>query len=188
MIKIDVDNFHLLSKKAKNDIFVNHPDDLLELIEPLLSKGRFAHSKSVADVAVRLAEIHHVDKRKAYVAGILHDLTKSLSDEEHINYLKAYDLMKLHSPKPLWHSYSAVYFIKEKLNLYDGDILNAIYHHTDGLSKSKLAMIIYIADKREPLRKIEDNILDLAYRDLYKAFKELKIDVARYVHDKQKTN
>ncbi len=188
MIKIDIDNFHLLSKKRKAEIFKEHPEDLLELIEPLLDKKRFLHTKSVAEVAVKLAKIHHVDENKAYLAGILHDITKGLSDDEHIAILKAYDLIRLKNPKPIWHSYSAVYYIKEKLNLYDGDILNAIYHHTDGLSNSKLAMIIYIADKREPLRKIDDHILEHAYVDLYKAFRELKIDVMRYVHDKQKAD
>ena len=65
--------------------------------------------------------------------------------------------------------------------VHDEEVLNAIYHHSDGLSHSKLAMIIYIADKREPLRQIDDNILNLAYSDLYKAFEVLKCDVKEYV-------
>ena len=42
-------------------------------------------------------------------------------------------------------------------------------------------MILYIADKREPLRGVEDDILDIAKKDLKKAFGLLSIDVERYI-------
>ena len=84
-------------------------------------------------------------------------------------------------PEPILHSYSAKYFIKEKLNYYDDEVLEAIYHHTDGLSNGKLSKILYIADKREPLRGLDPHILNLAYTDLNKAFIELKEDVKEYL-------
>ena len=157
------------------------PELFKEGLKQLLKPKRYEHSLSVAKVAKSLALAHHVDPRKAYLAGLLHDITKYLSEEEAYNYLKYYDEDKLSDPKAIWHSYTAYYYLKEHLHLYDEEVLNAIYHHSDGLSHSKLAMIIYIADKREPLRQIDDNILNLAYSDLYKAFEVLKCDVKEYV-------
>ena len=178
---IDIDNFHLMSKAFKQYIFNEHPEDLLELIKPRMKEKRYLHSLSVADVAVSLARSHHLDLRKAYLAGILHDITKSLSIDEHRVYFLYYDRDKIDVPEPIMHSYSAKYYIKEKLNLYDGDILEAIYHHTDGASNTRLTKILYIADKREPLRGIHDQILDRAYHDLDRAYEELKEDVKEYL-------
>ena len=109
------------------------------------------------------------------------DKNKSLSKEEHLDYLRYYDQDKMECPEPILHSYSAKYFIKEKLNYYDDEVLEAIYHHTDGLSNGKLSKILYIADKREPLRGLDPHILNLAYTDLNKAFIELKEDVKEYL-------
>ena len=64
---------------------------------------------------------------------------------------------------------------------FDDEVLEAIYHHTDGLSNGKLSKILYIADKREPLRGLDPHILNLAYTDLNKAFIELKEDVKEYL-------
>lgn len=183
MIKIDIGTFHNLSKASKAHIFNECYTDLEEIVADVLPQKRYEHSRSVADVAVRLAYRHHESIKKAWIAGILHDITKYLDEKEHIAYFKSYDIDKLQRPKPMWHSYSAVYFIKEKLNLYDGDILNAIYHHTDGESNSILAKIIYIADKREPLREIDDDIIEMAQVDLHRAFIKLKHDVERYVNE-----
>lgn len=181
---ITIDNFHLLSKSAKHIIFEKHLDILENLVSSMISDKRFKHSQSVANVCRDLAKKWGVDEKKAYIAGILHDITKSFTLNEHLNYLKYYDIDKVNEVEPILHSYSAKYFIKDKLNYYDTEVLNAIYHHTDGESNAKLAMILYIADKREPLRGLDPKLLDLAYKDLYLAFKLLKEDVKEYIKKK----
>lgn len=181
---ITVENFHNLTKRTKNIIFNERVDIIENLVKSMISEKRFEHSLSVAKTARSLAKSSHYDPERAYLAGILHDVTKSLSLDEHLEYLRHYDLSKISEPEPVLHSYSAKYFITEKFNLYDGDILEAIYHHTDGLSSSKLSKIIYIADKREPLRNLDPYILNLAYTDLDRAFKELKEDVKEYLKNK----
>lgn len=181
---ITLDNFHLLSKSAKHIIFDKHIDIIERLAASMTSQKRFAHSQSVANVCKDLAKRWHVNEDKAYLAGILHDITKSFTLEEHLNYLKYYDLSKVDEVEPILHSYSAKYFIKEKFNYYDNEVLNAIYHHTDGESNAKLAMILYIADKREPLRNLDPKLLNLAYEDLGLAFRLLKEDVKEYIKNK----
>ena len=181
---ITLDNFHLLSKSTKKIIFDKHMYIIEKLAASMTSKKRFAHSKSVANVCKDLAKRWGVDENKAYLAGILHDITKSFTLDEHLNYLNYYDKTKVNEVEPILHSYSAKYFIKEKFNYYDNEVLNAIYHHTDGESNAKMAMILYIADKREPLRNLDPKLLNLAYEDLSLAFRLLKEDVKEYIKNK----
>lgn len=183
--QITIDNFHNLSNKLKKIIF----DERIDIIERLTKETinntkRFDHSLSVANVMSNLAKKHHIDPYKAYLAGLLHDITKYLPLEDQYAYLKCYDQDKLDAPKGILHSYTAKYFIKEKFNFYDKDILNAIYHHADGECKSKMAMMLYIADKRDPLRNLDPKILNIAYDDLYLAFKMMKDDVKEYLNNK----
>lgn len=181
---ITIDNFHLLSKACKKIIFEEHIDIIERLVATMMNEKRFKHSISVANTCKALALANHYDPKKAYIAGVLHDVTKFLNHDEQMQILKYYDPDKCDKAEPILHSYSAPYFIKNKFNYYDADVLNAIYHHTDGESNSKLAKILYIADKREPLRAIDDNLLDLAFIDLDKAFILLKEDVKEYIKKK----
>ena len=182
MTEISFDNFMTLDSKTRRKI-LNDPDLLKELVRKNLKEKRFLHSLSVASLAAELASIHHVDPGKAYIAGLLHDCTKYFTEEQHDSYLKYYDPEKLSYPDSCKHSFSAKYYLKEKLNFHDKDILNAIYNHTVCFSRDKLSIILYIADKREPLRKINDNVVEISKKDLYKGFELLNWDVERYLRE-----
>ena len=179
---LSFDTFMLLDHKDRK-IVLNDPELMKIMVEKNLKPSRYEHSLSVADMARKLAIIHHVDPDKAYMAGILHDCTKYLSEEEHDSYLKYYDPDKLNYPIGTKHSFSAKYYLKEKLNYHDKDILNAIYNHTICNSRDKLSVILYIADKREPLRQIDDEIALLAEKDLFEAYRRLDHDVERYLKE-----
>ena len=169
---------HKLRKRILND-----PELLKIMVRKNIKEKRYLHSLSVADLAKELAAIHHVDPEKAYIAGLLHDVTKYFSEEEHDAYLRFYDPEKLNYPESCKHSFSAKYFLKEKLNFHDKDILNAIYNHTICFSRDALSVILYIADKREPLRGIDDDVVKIAKEDLHKAFEKLNWDVERYLRE-----
>ena len=98
-------------------------------------------------------------------------------------YLKYYDPDKLNGVYGAYHSWVAPYYLREKCNYHDSDILNAIYNHTICTSRDRLSLILYIADKREPLRNVEDDILKIAEKDLHKAFSLLEEDVKRYIKE-----
>ena len=49
------------------------------ILKKRLNEKRYIHSLCVADEAVRLAEMYGADKEKAYLAGLLHDITKNTS-------------------------------------------------------------------------------------------------------------
>ena len=179
---ISFDDFMSYDSKTRRMI-LNDPELIKIMLRKNLKQSRYDHSLSVADLAKRLARMHHVDENKAYMAGLLHDCTKYLNEEEHDMYLKYFDPGKLSYPESCKHSYSAKYYLKEKLNFHDKDILNAIYNHTICGSKDKLSMILYIADKREPLRGIDDDIIEIAEKDLYEAMGRLSWDVERYLKE-----
>ncbi len=178
--EIRFENFMSLDSKDRK-LIINDFNLLKELVKKNLKESRYNHSLSVANLCVKLAKVHLVDTNKAYIAGLLHDCTKNFDEEFHDNYLKYYDPDKLDMPSGIKHSYSAKYYLKEMLNYHDKDVLNAIYNHTICNSRDKLSIILYIADKREPLRNINDDILDIAYKDLYQAFTKLRWNVERYI-------
>ena len=97
--------------------------------------------------------------------------------------LEYYDPAKLESVTGAYHSWAAKYYLRENCCFHDSDILNAIYNHTICNSRDKLSLILYIADKREPSRKIDDDITEIAKKDLYQAYKKLNLSVERYIRE-----
>lgn len=156
-----------------------------DLIKKRLSNKRYIHSLGVAKLSKELAICNNVDTNKAYLAGLLHDVTKELSNEEQDQILiKHNDLDKLDVKPSIKHSFTAKYFLMDELGIEDEDILDAVYNHTICKSNKPLSKIVYIADKREENRHIDDNIVDIAKNDLDRAFKELSEDVYRYLRNK----
>lgn len=120
--------------------------------EAMCSPHRYEHSIRVAETARLIAERQGVDPDQAYQAGMLHDITKAMSHEEGAHILTYYRPEWLAYSDKIWHSFTAVIWMKQNMDYYDDAILNAIEHHTLGDSHSRLALIIYIADKIEPGR------------------------------------
>lgn len=115
-----------------------------------LSEKRYNHSVSVANYAEKLAQNYGADKTKAAIAGTLHDITKEISEQEHLKIIKDENInlsdVEINSPK-LLHSISGSIFIKNNLNIVDTDIINAVrYHTTARANMSVLEKIIFVAD------------------------------------------
>lgn len=179
------DSFMSLNSKERKKM-LNDPELLKPLIKKNLKQSRYEHSLSVAETARYLALCHHVDPDKAYMAGLLHDVCKGFEKTNPAlleNYLTFYDPDKLNGITGAYHAWVAPYYLKEMTGFHDKDILNAIYNHTICNSKDKLSLILYIADKREPLRGINDDIIKVAYKDLYQAYRLLDHDVERYIKE-----
>ena len=179
------DSFMSLDSKERKKM-LNDPELLKPLIKKNLKQSRYEHSLSVAETARNLALCHHVYPDKAYMAGLLHDVCKGFEKTNPAlleNYLTFYDHDKLNGITGAYHAWVAPYYLKEMTGFHDQDILNAIYNHTICNSKDKLSLILYIADKREPLRGINDDIINIARRDLYQAYRLLDHDVERYIKE-----
>ena len=183
--EITFDNFMSLPSWERRKI-LNDPELLKHPVKNNLKASRYEHSLSVAQVAKELALCHHVDPGRAYVAGLLHDVCKDFEKKRPAmleEYLEYYDPQKLNGITSAYHAWVAPYYLREKTNFHDRDILNAIYNHTICDSRDRLSLILYIADKREPLRGINDDIIKIARKDLCKAYRILKSDVERYIKE-----
>ncbi len=111
---------------------------------------RYTHSLNVAQEAVVLAKLYGCDENKAYVAGILHDVTKEIPKDEQLQIIRdggiILDSVQQNAPK-LWHSISGSVYVQTRLGISDSDIINAIRYHTTGRAgMSLLEKIIYTAD------------------------------------------
>ncbi len=123
-----------------------------EIIAFQCNPHRAAHSLSVANVCQQLARAHGLDASLAYRMGLLHDITKNHSDEENKKVIERYYPEVLSMSPKVWHSQTAVIFLKQNFGLHNTHICNAIEHHTLGNGHSDYDAILYIADKIEPTR------------------------------------
>ncbi|SKA94646.1 putative HD superfamily hydrolase of NAD metabolism [Caloramator quimbayensis] len=145
-------------------------------IKNLLDADRYIHSLGVEKEAVKLGERYGVDIEKCKTAALIHDCQKNLKDKDLIEKALFYriniDKIQIKSPQLLHGPVGALYS-KEKFEIDDEDILNAVYYHTTGRDNmSMLEKIIYIADIIEENRnyfKGLDEIRNQAYIDINKA-------------------
>lgn len=121
-----------------------------EIIRKRLDDYRYKHSLAVADEAVKLAEKYGADKNRAYLAGLLHDITKNDSYDNHLKIFKEFGIIltELENNAPnLWHAMSGAAYVQYVLNIDDADVVSAIrYHTTAKAGMTLLQKIIYLAD------------------------------------------
>ena len=155
------------------------------LIKERLSAHRYNHSLMVAKPAKELALSIGYDPDRAYLCGILHDLTKEENEQFHDNLFRKYnDLDKITEAAPVKHSHSCPYYLYETYGIKDIELLTAIYNHTVCRSNLDLCKIIYIADKREESRRIDDDVVSRSLINLDDGFNYLlKLD-AEYLKRK----
>lgn len=155
------------------------------LIKERLSAHRYNHSLMVAKLAKELALSIGYDADRAYLCGILHDLTKEENEQFHDNLFRKYnDLDKITEAAPVKHSHSCPYYLYETYGIKDIELLTAIYNHTVCRSNLDLCKIIYIADKREESRRIDDDVVSRSLINLDDGFNYLlKLD-AEYLKRK----
>ena len=147
--------------------------DIIELqadMNKKLKTKRYNHSVGVMYTAANLAMRYDVPIVKASIAGILHDCAKEMSNGELIKYCKKRGIPlsedELTNPA-LIHSKAGAYMAKDRYNIDDEDIINAISFHTTGRpDMTRLEQIIYIADYIEPNRKMIPG-LDIIRKNVY---------------------
>jgi predicted HD superfamily hydrolase involved in NAD metabolism len=139
-----------------------------------LKEKRYIHTLGVADTAKKLAKLNGISEEKAEIAGLAHDVAKNLSKERMKELMEENNIVlsKLEeSNSDLWHSIIAHIETKDKLGIYDEEILDSIRWHTTGKEDmSILTKIIYIADMIEPNRKFDgiEDIRKATFEDLDK--------------------
>ena len=145
------------------------------ILEKRLNPKRYHHSLCVADEALRLAKKYGCDTKKAYLAGLLHDITKNATQEEHLHIFDKFDIMLNSVEKnaeKLWHAISGAAYIEYELGITDKDIITAVrYHTTAREGMSLLEKILYLADYTSADRDYDDV-------DIMRQKVEISIDAA----------
>lgn len=125
-------------------------NDLKAILKSRLDEKRYYHSLCVADEAVRLAEKYGADTQKAYLAGLLHDITKNATSEEHLQIFSQFGIILNGVEKnaqKLWHAISGACYIEHILKISVPEIIDAVrYHTTAKANMSLLSKILYLAD------------------------------------------
>ncbi len=146
------------------------------------SEKRRNHVFSMTEVAIHLAKIHHVCLKKTMIAAMFHDICKEMSVDDSRVIIEKWFIDVLSQRPSIYHAYTALWFLKRNLVVYDKDILYAIAHHVVGDGKTKLAKIIYIADKIDPLRGYDTSKhLALAEKNLDEAVTLIKDNQHYYI-------
>ncbi len=131
-----------------------------KILQERLTPKRYHHSLCVADEAVRLAKKYGGDCDKAYLAGLLHDITKNATVEEHLQIFSEFGIMLNDIEKnaeKLWHAISGAAYIEHILGIKDQDIITAIrYHTTAHENMSHFEKILYLADFTSSDRDYDD--------------------------------
>jgi predicted HD superfamily hydrolase involved in NAD metabolism len=171
----------------------NIEKQIFDYLSENLSPKKLEHSYNVAMLVVELVSKHALDKVKAQTAGLLHDCAKFMTDKDFIDFFKKRnktfkyfkDIIKF-SPH-LLHSFAGEIVAKEKFEIKDRDILNAIKNHTLGRKNMcTIEKIIFVADYVSYDRKWKyaKRIRNLAKNDLNKAFFEVLTKKIEYIIDK----
>lgn len=136
---------------------------IIAYLQANLNKERLLHTLGVEEAAVWLAEKYGLNIEKASIAGLLHDCAKCLSKEE------LYDIIKTKLPNidgaellnyKTYHAPVGELFCREKFNIFDKEILDAVRYHTLGrVDMTVFEKIIFLADK------IEAKTRDKNYRE-----------------------
>lgn len=148
-------------------------DEYKELLKQRLSKKRYTHSINVADACFKLAERYNADKKRCYLAGLLHDIMKEddLQQQYCIESGLAPDPAEI-AASQLWHAVAGGYYVKNILKIEDEEIIRAVRFHTVGCADmTLLEKIVYLGDmiSEERSYKDVDKFRKICYDDIDKA-------------------
>lgn len=123
---------------------------------------RYRHTIGVADTCACLAMRYSINMERAYIAGLLHDCAKCMSDEKLIDECRNNNICisEYESAAPyLLHGKVGALYAKERFNITDDEIITAICCHTTGKpGMTTLEEILFVADYIEPMRNKADKL------------------------------
>ena len=157
-------------------------ETLTERVRERVSPERWAHIQRVAELARAVAEAAGADGERAYLAGLLHDVARELSEEELLALCPPQNEVEAAHPRAL-HG-CAGRKIAEALGVTDPEVLEAIEGHVWGVDPdNRVGMAVYVADTSEPGRGVNDDVRERALAgDLEGAYVmaiERKVDYLR---------
>lgn len=163
----------------KNRLYVEN------FVRTRVNEHRFKHSLSVAALCEDLADCNDLDVDKAYYIGLFHDIAKSMTKEQMEPWMDIICPENKSYAVPVWHGFVGSEIVDRVFYINDWQIKNAIYHHVLGTSDDPYAMLIFCADKLDPLRKYDTSFgTNLCRDDLRTGFEYEKNENKKYLEGK----
>ena len=123
---------------------------IIELLKSRLDGHRFIHSINVSKSAGELAKLYGADASLCVTAGLLHDVTKNASEQEHKQLFALAGLNLTDAEKSnhkLWHAMSGAIYVEQIMGIDNQEIINAVRYHTTGRAGMSLnERVVYVAD------------------------------------------
>lgn len=137
---------------------------------------RIKHILGVEQMAIDLATHYQVDKQKAAIAGLMHDLAKYFKPQKLLEMAQIagveIDPVSAATPHLLHADVSAI-VARDTFKVTDTEVLDAIANHTLGRpGMNELSCIVFLADTLEPGRGNTpdlEHLRKICYQNLDKA-------------------
>lgn len=169
-------------------------DSIVSYLRENLSKQRVEHILRVAATARQLAATHGLDIERAYTAALLHDNARETPGPVLLQECRRRNIPILAidevNPIPRLHGQLGAAIARERFQITDPEILNAIASHTLGrVGMSPLEMVVFLADYTEPGRDPHEGlerVREVARQDLALATRIAMDYTMRYLLDKKR--
>lgn len=150
-------------------------DKIKEYLSSNLSVYRYEHSLRVADVSRQLANVYGENAEDAYVAGLLHDVSKEYDDELNRKLVKKYSLdssLLDNGNRSIVHAFVGAEVSRELFKVNDRVYRSIKYHNLGSIDMGLLEKIVFVADKIEPNKNYVgiNEEREMAFKDIDKAF------------------
>jgi len=145
-----------------------------------LPKELGAHIERSLLVGQQLAPIHQVCLDKVALGILAHDLARSTTDSDLLNYARKYHLpinrVELCHPM-LLHGPVAAFWLENQYGVSDAEVIESVYWHTVGKrSMSDIAKLVFLSDKLDAQKIVRrpflSKVMDLAIINLDHAIVE----------------
>ena len=157
---------------------------------------RYFHTIGVIEMALTLNRKLklNLDENKVFASAALHDVAKLMPKDEMEEILQNEfkDLYyEIKEYPTVWHSFVGSYVAKEKFNIVDKDILNAIKYHTTGkVDMTDLEKLIFVSDYIEKITRNHESMIEtrkIAYNNLDEALVKTLSDTIEYLKIENKS-
>jgi nicotinate-nucleotide adenylyltransferase len=171
------------------DFYEKNINTAMLLIPLMLREKRAQHTFNVAKLAVELADLYGVDRQKAQLSALLHDIMKQQPDDIMLHRARQSDIIEKidRKPMPVLHGFAAADFARREMGIEDQEILMAIKSHTCGRRyMSDLEKVIYLADMLSEERNFPEKepLLQLARENLDTAMEQALKDSINWLKEK----
>lgn len=147
---------------------------ILEILKNTLDAKRMKHCQATGFLAAEYAKNLKLDAKKAWFAGLTHDVTKNFDNSTQRNFLNSLNIDDSNILDYQLHQITGSLWLQKKYFVQDEEIVHAVSVHTslsDNLNT--LDKIVFMADKLAEGRKFPDiqKVRELAFSDFDAAFK-----------------